>query len=1036
MEVYECDYDVNCSPLYKSIELAEDEEDYAIILYFLETGKWSETEIGAGTSPLIQAKTWVSRFDPKEKSKIKWSQLPLHLAIVSGAPAQIIASLVTVYPDALRCRDDQQMLPIHLALRYDASDDIVVYLLLKFPEAVNALAKQDRTSIECALKADDKVRGIMLDIFSEQAITKTTKILTKEKLDIQNELKVITMELADTMSKLKNSDIELNEANIKIGTLEQKIAQKEGSTFEMNQKYIEIESTLKEKLEKLQSEKLVMELEVQKALDESRVAGIEKGTALKIAREEITRLKDELDILHKRVADTKSQQDWDELKNEVEELKAFQLQRIRDDTKTSIMDLKVDIDKSIDNNYKKDENLKLEMKNEMNIIKKNLERLQRSESKAKTASEVSMIRTEIDALRDQLQDRAEAKKTKNELTLMKKSIEIELNNVDGKSNDEMNALRNAIDAHNWSDLESKTAKELADIKDEFNKLKKELKENEFQKKTMEEIIELKKTIEYEAMNKNDKQTKVELASMKTIVDNLQISLDNTKTSDEVVAIKHEIESLKEQLKHKGIASHIKLEVTLLKKMVETAELNQSHGKTQDELLQIKQSLKELASHNLEDKNMQELTNIKGELSSIKEDLKKVEMMSKTQMELENLKATMEQEIKNSNGKAVEELTIMKKALVALNIDHIQSKHMKKTLESEIHKANTKAEEELKQLKKEIDAIDLEKLELKNQDAWTDLHKEIDQLKAQMKQKQLDGMEQTNNELQVVKDAIANIDLVAVEKKRKMEYDEIKNEMDALKEQIYKKEREEKMMKKELDIVKKKMSNQKKRSSWGNQLAKLYSPFSMTAHKQNELQVRSIEKTTTQSDNRAIAVKANVITEDGIRTILPPGILRCVRDGGDESTMGNSSRDYEIRGRRSMASVKSASLSIRDSSSLLSSGASIKQMILELNASKHSEVLDDNINEFIHTPPMHYTSEMRDMPDAAQRRLLSSSTIIEEGTRKVPLSMRNVVSMELTATSSPKRRSTNMGKFFGRNKSKPSVSDDGAEVEISLEEVRE
>ena len=173
-EFFECNYEKDCTPLYKAIEnaIVQEEEDYEHIAVFLETGNWPEGMAGANAGPSaeIQAKTWVTRFNPKDKTKVEWSQLPLHLAIVGGAPSNIIGALVKLYHQALRCTDDQQMLPLHLALRHGADDEVLAYLLMQFPEAVNAKGKNGRTPVDCALRARDKLRGIVIETFVEKTI--------------------------------------------------------------------------------------------------------------------------------------------------------------------------------------------------------------------------------------------------------------------------------------------------------------------------------------------------------------------------------------------------------------------------------------------------------------------------------------------------------------------------------------------------------------------------------------------------------------------------------------------------------------------------------------------------------------------------------------------------------------------------------------------------------------------------------------------------------------------------------------------------
>ena len=135
----ECDYDKKCTSLYKKLE----EEDYENVAGFLETGFWDQALFADANAPARQVRTWVTRFD--EDGTVKWSQLPLHLALVLGAPYGIVLRLVNLYPEAVRCTDDERMLPLHLAFRHGATDKVVELILSHFPDAVNAKGKGGRS---------------------------------------------------------------------------------------------------------------------------------------------------------------------------------------------------------------------------------------------------------------------------------------------------------------------------------------------------------------------------------------------------------------------------------------------------------------------------------------------------------------------------------------------------------------------------------------------------------------------------------------------------------------------------------------------------------------------------------------------------------------------------------------------------------------------------------------------------------------------------------------------------------------------------
>ena len=168
-EALECDYERDCTPLYKKIE----DEEFEDVMRYLNSGYWPGAFFADGLSPADQARTWVTRFDPKDDRKVRWSQLPIHLAIVVDAPLAIIRQLLELYPQAIRCTDDQHMLPLHLALRHGSPDKVIDHLLALFPESVNAKGKNERTAVEIAKRGPNKVRGRILEVFIKYTKNKT-----------------------------------------------------------------------------------------------------------------------------------------------------------------------------------------------------------------------------------------------------------------------------------------------------------------------------------------------------------------------------------------------------------------------------------------------------------------------------------------------------------------------------------------------------------------------------------------------------------------------------------------------------------------------------------------------------------------------------------------------------------------------------------------------------------------------------------------------------------------------------------------------
>lgn len=196
--ILECDYDSQCTKLYKLIE----EKKWEEVLNYLETGKFYDTSILSSIfgkdpeDPSVATRTWVTSLDGK--GKVRWCQLPLHAAVTFRAPFKVIESLVRVYPRSVRCADDQDMLPLHYAFRFGAEDDVLIYLLDKFPQAVGKEAVKGRLPLDMAQYGPKADRGMLIEFYVENAIQGA-----KEEWDREYE-KIVTGMNTESESTLVN----------------------------------------------------------------------------------------------------------------------------------------------------------------------------------------------------------------------------------------------------------------------------------------------------------------------------------------------------------------------------------------------------------------------------------------------------------------------------------------------------------------------------------------------------------------------------------------------------------------------------------------------------------------------------------------------------------------------------------------------------------------------------------------------------------------------------------------------------------------
>lgn len=82
-----------------------------------------------------EAKKWTTRqgfFEGMKDANV----LPIHEALVAGAPFHIIQALLEAYPDCVFCKESSyQRLPLHCACRKNAVPEVVDLLLKKYADA-------------------------------------------------------------------------------------------------------------------------------------------------------------------------------------------------------------------------------------------------------------------------------------------------------------------------------------------------------------------------------------------------------------------------------------------------------------------------------------------------------------------------------------------------------------------------------------------------------------------------------------------------------------------------------------------------------------------------------------------------------------------------------------------------------------------------------------------------------------------------------------------------------------------------------------
>lgn len=762
----ECDYETDCSPLYKNIE----EENWPAIAKFLETGYWPGSFFADAIPPSDQVRTWVTRFDVRTK-EIRWSQLPLHLAIVVNAPYEVIGTLIELFPQAVRCTDDQHMLPLHLAMRHGSSDNVVDLLLAAFPEGVNAKGKNDRTPIDCAIRGPNKVRGRILGTFVERAKAKATKSITnnytREIASIQAQLDEKEKELGDVKSKLESLD------NSKV-SLQMELSSAVDAKRKAEEREIQAQITSLEK-QKRQAREEELNLMEELADIKNQLSGAastdntkEEVERLKVhiteeilkadgaAKEELRSMKVAVEELHRAATFApKGTADDAKLKSEVEKLRE-ELQSMEDTTKAKvdIAMLKEDIESMVD------ESTSL---NEMQVIdaKKTLSNIKLSDLANKPYDDLLAVKHKLEALKRDVKDKRLADKTSEDVVRLRQKIDDvtdSTNNV--KTKKDLFELKRSLDRIKIGELSAKTEEELAKINKDIQISKLQLHEIEELIKLRDELTTLKNALELEVESPTGKAEKPKLVAALKQLKGAKI---HSKTKFELLALKSELEFVQDDLRLEEEKKQTKKEIVELKSKI-SKQLSELQEKTEEilahpieDLKEIQRSLDAIDLKTIHRKSREEISAIAPQVSGWKNQAEGVQIRSQVITELADFKKVFKEALSLSRGnskelkklleqlsdkdigrKPVEHLSMLKTEAFSLSVDLKEKESVfkdletiKRTISELLEKKKGKQRADLLTLEKTVDAIDLTDMDTKDSSLWDAMKHEIATLKKEL-----------------------------------------------------------------------------------------------------------------------------------------------------------------------------------------------------------------------------------------------------------------------------------------------------------------
>ncbi|GKY94455.1 hypothetical protein MPSEU_000411400 [Mayamaea pseudoterrestris] len=748
----EVDYSKHCTTLYKMIE----EQDWETVAKFLDTGYWIGSLWADKLTPVEQAKTWVTRFDPEDTTKIKWSQLPLHLAIVIEAPVSIIRRLVETYPKALKCTDDEHMLPFHLAMRHGATDEVVDYLLQGFPDAVNVKGKNSRSALECAMRSRKKARARMLTVFLDK--TRGNQVanleLVKTQLDEKNKF---LDQLHSQLSKIETAKTQVeDDLAHKINQLLDTKAELESKLEELKHEKESLELSSAKMAGQMQHTKLFHEIETERKIAALEVQKKELEAAERQIQEDEVRLHSNLAVIEMRVGETMSVEDMDALKKDLTSFQTYRLEHTRSRALEDIKSLKL----TIHNELEKCQGAHMD---EIRAIQQSVHVMEEYDTSKASDEELTELRAELDKLKAALRDRTEAQSLRADLLALKTSLESHVKSFCFHDKETKAELNKTIEAITESHLNELDYTGLVQMRQDVTKLKRSAQEKALVFQAKKDLAEIQTLLaaQIKAAGSGD-----DLVEKKKAIDSIEKGGLEGKSSEELVSLQIEMINLKEGLKRDGVLLHKKELVTALKKDI-SLELSSASGKHKHTLNAMKKEIDALDKSNDMDsvrldtltkhrQTLEGLTKQRIEAKQIKDELSQLQKLVATQMKQSNAESKREltafhRELEQIASQKLDEKNRIEIEAIKANIESIKHQvynskeefftklefnSLKQALEERIESTKGEAHLEFLTMKQTLDSINLETVNVKGKEGWCQLKAEIEALKVDLMRKDL------------------------------------------------------------------------------------------------------------------------------------------------------------------------------------------------------------------------------------------------------------------------------------------------------------
>jgi len=297
-------------------------------------------------------------------------------------------------------------------------------------------------------------------------------------------------------------------------------------------------------------------------------------------------------------------------------------------------------------------------KKEIKAIKSTIKRLDKKNIEHKTFDELSVIRRDVRALKEEVKKKEESSTVLTEISELKQKITGLLAASEGKSKEEMIAIKTAIDSISARQLTFTDKSELENMRTEIDQMRQEMAAKEEADKIKQELAEIKESLQSEIVQTKNKNREAFEAIRQTFA-NIKSEESHMHVSS-FVALTSEVKRLKEEIEEQNRAN---CELAKLQRqLTEKLEMLGSDDEDNDDLVALKKAVDAVAAFDAEEDS----ETILDDLTSLKNSIKEAEENVHSAKDLEIVKLALEKKLQSSDGKS--NLQIEEIISVVENID--------------------------------------------------------------------------------------------------------------------------------------------------------------------------------------------------------------------------------------------------------------------------------------------------------------------------------------------------------------------------------